>query len=78
MSAPAPSAWQRRIAGEWHGRPSLFDATGTWCGFEDIRRSSEFDDGRTVYRMDGGLEGGGPEAVTERTSGARHGEETPR
>ncbi|MFD9465404.1 hypothetical protein [Streptomyces sp. NPDC060027] len=60
MSAPAPSAWQRRITGEWHGRPSLFDATGTWCGFEDIRRSSASEDGGTVYRMDGGLEGGGP------------------
>ncbi|MGW0808658.1 hypothetical protein [Nonomuraea sp. NPDC002799] len=55
-----PSEWQRRIEGEWHGRPSLFDATGTWQGFEDIRRSSVFDDGVTTYYMDGGLEGGGP------------------
>jgi len=55
-----PSAWQRRIAGEWHGRPSLFDALGTWCGYEDIRRSSVFHDGTTTYLMDGGLEGGGP------------------
>ncbi|MET8150623.1 hypothetical protein ACIBSW_11085 [Actinoplanes sp. NPDC049668] len=54
-----PSAWQQRIAGEWHGRPSLFDHTGTWCGFEEIRRSSEFVDGVTTYRMDGGLIGGG-------------------
>ncbi|MFE2231823.1 hypothetical protein ACFXA4_04490 [Streptomyces sp. NPDC059442] len=58
--APGPSTWQRRIAGEWHGRPSLFDAQGTWCGYEDIRRSSEFTDGRTLYRMDGGLCQGGP------------------
>ncbi|MFI7363945.1 hypothetical protein ACIBO4_17605 [Streptomyces sp. NPDC050149] len=58
--AAGPSVWQQRIAGEWHGRPSLFDATGTWCGYEDIRRSSEYTDGATVYRMDGGLEGGGP------------------
>lgn len=57
-----PSAWQRRIEGEWHGRPSLFDATGTWQGFEDIRRSSVFEDGVTTYYMDGGLEGGGPMA----------------
>ncbi|WP_067831803.1 hypothetical protein [Actinomadura kijaniata] len=57
-----PSTWQRRIAGEWHGRPSLFDATGTWRGFEDIRRSSVFEDGVTTYYMDGGLEGGGPMA----------------
>ncbi|MFC9971084.1 hypothetical protein ACFVH6_09310 [Spirillospora sp. NPDC127200] len=57
-----PSAWQRRIAGEWHGRPSLFDATGAWQGFEDIRRSSVFEDGTATYYMDGGLEGGGPMA----------------
>lgn len=56
----APSAWQTRIAGEWHGRPSLFDANGTWQGYEDIRRSSVFADGKTTYFMDGGLEGGGP------------------
>lgn len=55
-----PSRWQRRIAGEWHGRPSLFDASGTWQGFEDIRRSSVFADGVTTYVMDGGLTGGGP------------------
>ncbi len=55
-----PSEWQSRIEGEWHGRPSLFDATGTWQGYEDIRRSSVFEDGVTTYYMDGGLEGGGP------------------
>ncbi|OLT33469.1 hypothetical protein BJF79_34645 [Actinomadura sp. CNU-125] len=55
-----PSEWQSRIEGEWHGRPSLFDAAGTWQGFEDIRRSSVFEDGTTTYYMDGGLEGGGP------------------
>ncbi|SNY66848.1 hypothetical protein [Paractinoplanes atraurantiacus] len=54
-----PSVWQQRIAGEWHGRPSLFDADGTWCGYEEIRRSSDFADGVTTYRMDGGLVGGG-------------------
>ncbi|MER7106920.1 hypothetical protein [Streptomyces sp. NPDC000229] len=60
MTQVSPSAWQQRITGEWHGRPSLFDAHGTWCGYEDIRRSSDFEDGATVYRMDGGLTGGGP------------------
>ncbi|MFG1946283.1 hypothetical protein [Nonomuraea sp. NPDC048826] len=54
------SEWQRRIEGEWVGRPSLFDHTGTWLGFEDIRRSSVMDNGVTTYYMDGGLEGGGP------------------
>ncbi|GAA4080301.1 hypothetical protein [Nonomuraea soli] len=55
-----PSQWQQRIQGEWVGRPSLFDATGTWQGYEDIRRSSIFEDGTTTYVMDGGLTGGGP------------------
>ncbi|WP_067701457.1 hypothetical protein [Nocardia jejuensis] len=55
----APSEFQQRISGEWVGRPSLFDAGGTWRGFEDIRRSSVFDNGVTTYYMDGGLTGGG-------------------
>ncbi|WP_330180379.1 hypothetical protein OHB26_28725 [Nocardia sp. NBC_01503] len=55
----APSAWQQRIAGEWAGRPSLFDAEGVWLGFEDITRSSVHTDGETTYYMDGGLTGGG-------------------
>lgn len=55
----APSNFQQRIEGEWVGRPSLFDGQGTWHGFEDIRRSSVFDDGATTYYMDGGLTGGG-------------------
>lgn len=57
-----PSEWQRRITGEWVGRPSLFAADGTWLGFEDIRRSSVFDNGTTTYVMDGALTGGGPMA----------------
>lgn len=60
MTATEPSVWQQRIAGEWVGRPSLFDAEGVWQGFEDIRRSSVFADGVTTYYMDGGLTGGGP------------------
>lgn len=55
----SPSEFQQRIAGEWVGRPSLFDAQGTWRGFEDIRRSSVFEDGSTTYYMNGGLTGGG-------------------
>ncbi|MFE3448976.1 hypothetical protein ACFXJ8_08555 [Nonomuraea sp. NPDC059194] len=55
-----PSAWQRRIQGEWHGKPSLFDASGTWVGYEQVSRSSVFEDGVTTYYMDGGLEAGGP------------------
>ncbi|WP_216893109.1 hypothetical protein [Nocardia alni] len=55
----SPSVFQKRIEGEWIGRPSLFDGEGTWRGFEDIRRSSVFADGETTYYMDGGLSGGG-------------------
>ncbi|WP_280503982.1 hypothetical protein [Nocardia farcinica] len=58
-TAVEPSAWQQRIAGEWVGRPSLFDAEGVWQGFEDIRRSSVFDGGVTTYHMDGGIQGSG-------------------
>ncbi|MFC6879289.1 MULTISPECIES: hypothetical protein [Actinomadura] len=54
------SQWQHRITGEWHGKPSLFDANGTWVGYEDIRRSSVFENGATTYYMDGALEAGGP------------------
>ncbi|MGW4247534.1 hypothetical protein [Nocardia sp. NPDC004722] len=54
-----PSVFQERIAGEWVGRPSLFDAEGVWLGFEDIRRSSVFENGDITYVMDGGLSGGG-------------------
>ncbi|MEV0248662.1 hypothetical protein AB0H76_18825 [Nocardia sp. NPDC050712] len=58
-TAAGPSTFQQRIAGEWVGRPSLFDDTGTWRGYEDIRRSSVFADGATTYYMNGGLTGGG-------------------
>ncbi|MEV6278897.1 hypothetical protein [Nocardia sp. NPDC051832] len=58
-AAPTPSEFQQRIAGEWVGRPSLFDPQGTWRGYEDIRRSSVFAEGTTTYYMDGGLTGGG-------------------
>ena len=58
--AEQPSEFQQRIAGEWHGRPSLFDANGVWCGYEAIRRSSVFENGETTYYMDGGLVQGGP------------------
>ncbi|MBF6331167.1 hypothetical protein [Nocardia transvalensis] len=62
-ASPAPSGFQQRIQGEWVGRPSLFDAEGAWLGFEDIRRSSVFDNGTTTYYMNGGLTGGGPLAA---------------
>lgn len=55
-----PSEWQRRIEGEWHGRPCLFDATGRHVAYESVRRSSVFEDGVTTYYMDTQLEGVGP------------------
>ena len=35
MSAE-PSEWQKKIEGEWHGRPGLFDAEGNHVGYERI------------------------------------------
>jgi len=56
-----PSEWQKKIAGEWHGRPGLFDAEGNHVGYERIQRASEvLDDGSTVYWMNGTLDGAGP------------------
>lgn len=46
-----PSDWQARIEGEWHGRPSIFDAQGNHSGFSKVYRSSVFEDGKTTYYM---------------------------
>lgn len=48
----APSQWQQRITGEWHGLPSIFDARGNHVGYNKVYRSSVFEDGRTIYYMD--------------------------
>ena len=56
-----PSEWQKKIEGEWHGRPGLFDPEGNHVGYERIARASEvLDDGSTVYWMNGTLDGAGP------------------
>ena len=34
------STWQKRIEGEWHGRPGLFDAQGNHVGFERVDRAA--------------------------------------
>ncbi|HEX2622790.1 MAG TPA: hypothetical protein VHL11_21675 [Phototrophicaceae bacterium] len=47
----APSHWQERITGEWHGRPSIFDAQGNHRGYTKVYRSSVFEDGKTTYYM---------------------------
>lgn len=49
--APVPSNWQQRIEGEWHGRPSVFDATGAHQGYSKVYRASTYENGRTLYTM---------------------------
>ena len=49
-----PSEWQQRIAGEWHGRPALFDAEGNHVGFERVDRASVVEDGVAAL-LDGHL-----------------------
>lgn len=52
MTQNAPSKWQERIEGEWHGRPSIFEANGNHAGYTKVYRSSVFANGRTTYSMD--------------------------
>ncbi|TIC88045.1 hypothetical protein E8D34_07085 [Nocardioides sp. GY 10113] len=60
QQAAETSEWQKRIAGEWHGRPGLFDAQGNHVGFERVDRASVVEDGVARYWMNTTLEGGGP------------------
>ena len=57
--AAAPSEWQKKIEGTWHGRPSIFDAEGNHVGYEKVARASEFKDGKTLYWMNTKFDGGG-------------------
>lgn len=50
-STSTVSQWQQRIEGEWHGRPSVFDATGAHQGYSKVYRASTHQDGRTLYTM---------------------------
>ncbi len=50
-SATKPSQWQERIEGEWHGRPSIFDAQGNHAGYSKVYRSSVYENGKTTYYM---------------------------
>jgi hypothetical protein len=52
MTDSSPSKWQERIEGEWHGRPSIFEANGNHAGYTKVYRSSVFDGGKTTYYMD--------------------------
>ena len=54
------SKWQERITGEWHGQPSIFDATGNHVGYNKVYRSSIFENGITTYYMDTVMDAIGP------------------
>ncbi|ARN74108.1 hypothetical protein [Oceanicoccus sagamiensis] len=51
-----PSNFQKAITGEWHGTPSLFEPDGTHVGWNKISRESSFDNGRTTYWMETGID----------------------
>lgn len=55
-----PSTWQEKITGEWHGRPSIFDATGNHVGYNKVYRESAFEGDRVTYTMDTRLDAIGP------------------
>ena len=55
-----PSNWQQSIEGEWHGMPSVFDATGNHVGYNKVYRQSAFQDGKTLYTMHTILDATGP------------------
>jgi hypothetical protein len=58
--AARPSEWQQRIEGEWYGIPSIFDAQGNHVGYDKVSRSSVFENGKTTYTMNTGLDVTGP------------------
>jgi hypothetical protein len=60
MSDVETSEWQKKIEGEWHGIPGLFDAQGNHVGFESIARASEVTEQGARYWMDSKLSGAGP------------------
>ena len=51
MGEQQPSEWQKKITGEWYGRPSVFDPDGNHVGYERVSRASVFEDGTTRYWM---------------------------
>ncbi len=59
MSDKQPSKFQKNIAGDWHGYPSIFTPEGTHVGYNKVTRASEFKDGRTTYWMDVALDAAG-------------------
>lgn len=60
MTAQKPSTWQEKITGEWHGRPSVFDAAGNHVGYNKVFRESSYEGDRVTYTMDTRLDAVGP------------------
>ena len=60
MSNDQPSNWQKLITGQWHGAPSVFEADGTWVGFNNVSRASEHLGGKTRYWMETDFNAVGP------------------
>ncbi len=60
MTDKQPSEWQKSIAGEWHGFPSVFAPDGTHVGVNKVNRASEFENGRTTYWMQTNFDAVGP------------------
>lgn len=58
--ASGPSGWQKRIEGDWHGMPSVFNAEGHNVGRIKVSRASIFEGGKTTYTMDTALDVTGP------------------
>jgi hypothetical protein len=46
------SDWQKRIEGDWHGVPSVFDAEGHHVGHIKVSRASIHDGEKVTYTMD--------------------------
>jgi hypothetical protein len=46
------SDWQKRIEGDWHGVPSVFDAEGHHTGHIKVSRASLYEGERVTYTMD--------------------------
>jgi hypothetical protein len=55
-----PSEWQKKIEGDWHGTPTVFDAEGNQVGRIKVTRASVFEGDKLTYTMDTDLEVQGP------------------
>ena len=60
MAGKQPSNWQKLITGSWHGAPSVYEADGTYVGYNNVSRASEHVDGKTRYWMETDFDAVGP------------------